>query len=197
ILRIPTSHNAFFIFANAVHDAMENNVYFPNPNPTLVAFATNIAAFAESETKAASKTKGLAAARNAKRMKVKADLRHLADYVQSVAEAQATPAEAIAVIESAFMSVRKPVTRTKAELEARNDEMPGTVELIAKAVSPKATYFWQYSLDQQAWTSAAETMKASTVVSGLQSAQAYFFRFRSLTPMGPRDYSQVVSLLVH
>ncbi|MEO7327411.1 MAG: hypothetical protein ABI193_02455 [Minicystis sp.] len=30
-----------------------------------------------------------------------------------------------------------------------------------------------------------------------KSAQACFFRFRSLTPIGPRHYSQVVSLLVH
>lgn len=125
-----------------------------------------------------------------------ADLRHLADYVQSVAEAHATPTEAIAVIESAFMGVRKPVTRTKTELEARNDEMHGTVELIAKAVAPKATYFWQYSLDQVTWVNAPETMRASTAIGGLQSAQTYFFRFRSLTPGGPRDYSQVVSLLV-
>ncbi len=126
----------------------------------------------------------------------RADLRHLADYVQSVAEAHATPAEAIAVIESAFMRVRKPVARTKAELEARNDEMPGTVEVIAKAVAPRATYFWQYSLDQVTWVNAAETMRASTAIGGRKAAQTYFFRFRSLTPGGPRDYSQVVSLLV-
>jgi len=42
--------------------------------------------------------------------------------VQSVAEAQANPATAAAIIESAFMTVRKLANRTKPELRARNTD---------------------------------------------------------------------------
>ena len=34
------------------------------------------------------------------------------------------------------------------------------------------------------------------MIAGLTALQTYYFRFRALTRTGPRDYSQVVSLLV-
>lgn len=40
-------------------------------------------------------------------------------------------------------------------------------------------------------------MQARTVISGLTSAQTYFFRFYALTRAGDIGFSQVVSLLVH
>ena len=57
--------------------------------------------------------------------------------------------------------------------------------------------FRQYSVDQKVWTNGPETMKASAVISGLTSAQTYYFRFRALTRKTAIDFSQVVSLLVH
>jgi hypothetical protein len=57
--------------------------------------------------------------------------------------------------------------------------------------------YWQYSLDQETWTSAPETMKARQVISGLTSAEKYSFRFRALTRTSEIGFSQVVSLLVH
>ena len=181
-----------------MHDAVVGN---PSLNKTTVdmsLFLADIVAFSDAVAKAANGGKGLVALRNARKVKVLATLRHLADYVQAEAEAQPTFADAVALIESAHFFVRKPATRNKAELEARNVvEMPGSVQLIALAVAVRATYYWQFSLDQLSWSSAPDTMKSSTMITGLQSAQTYFFRFRALTPTGPHDYSQVVSLLVH
>jgi hypothetical protein len=159
-------------------------------------FAADTAALEDAEIKAASKTKGAAAARDARARKVKADLHHLRDYVQSVAETQANPATAVAVIESAFMRVKKAYKRSKPELHARNTDVSGTVELDAKAVAPTATYYWQHSLDQQTWISVPETMQARTSISGLSSARIYYFRFRALTRAGETGFSQVVKLLV-
>jgi hypothetical protein len=197
VLNPPRHNPSLIIFAKAVHDALLGNATFPNPNPTLVVFAADIAAYEDAETKAAGRGKGAATVRNAMRTKVKADLHHLRDYVQSIVEVQASPADATAVIESAFMSVKKASRRAKPELNAKSTGLSGTVALDAKAVAAHATYYWEYSLDQKTWMSVPETLKASTVISGLASAQTYYFRFRALTRGGPRDYSQVVSLLVH
>jgi len=74
-------------------------------------FAADIAAFEDAETKAANRAKGAASLRNAKKKKVKEDLLHLRDYVQSVVETNTTPAAAAALIESAFMTVRSTAVR--------------------------------------------------------------------------------------
>ncbi len=44
--------------------------------------------------------------------------------------------------------------------------MPGSVKLIAKAVATRASYEWQYSIDQKTWTNAPSTLQAKTVISG-------------------------------
>lgn len=195
-LMLPKPNKSLVTFAKAIHDRLSNNPSFPSPTPTLDVLQADIAAFEDAEIKAASKAKGAAAARDARSRKVKEDLGHLRDYVQSVAEAQANPATAAAIIESAFMTVRKSPSRSKPELRARNTDVSGTVALHAKAVSPAAAYYWQHSLDQQTWTSVPETMRAGTVIAGLTSASMYYFRFRALTRAGEVGFSQVVNLLV-
>jgi len=196
-LNAPRTGLALLTYVKAVYDAMLNNPNFPSPTPTLASFATDIAALENAETKAATKAKGSAALRNAKRKKVRDTLNHLRDYVQSVAETQATPAEATAIIASALMSVRKPTSRQKSALSAKNAGTSGSVVVEARAVARQATYYWEYSLDQKTWTIVPETMTSKITLTGLTSAQTYYFRFRALTRAGQRDYSQVVSLLVH
>ena len=73
-------------------------------------FAANIDTLDDAETKAASKAKGAAAFRDDKMTRVKEDLDHICDYVQSVAEAAPSHATAAALIESAFS--RTPRKRT-------------------------------------------------------------------------------------
>jgi hypothetical protein len=196
-LTLPQLNKPLITFARAVHDHLSGNPSFPNPSPPLPQLAASITAFEQAETTAATRAKGAAKVRDAKRQKLKEDLAHLRDYVQSIVETQTNPRDAAALIESAFMSVRKIGKRSKDELSARNGGVSGTVVLDAKAVAPAATYYWHYSLDQESWTSAPETMKAKTVVSDLTSAETYYFRFRALTRAGEIDFSQVVSLLVH
>jgi hypothetical protein len=58
-------------------------------------------------------------------------------------------------------------------------------------------YYWEVSLDQSTWTRLPETMVARTEVVGLTSAQTYSFRFRAMTRARWKDYSPVVSLIVH
>jgi hypothetical protein len=196
-LKAPRLNKALITFSRAVYDALVENPSFPSPNPSMTVFAADIDAFDDAETKAASKAKGAAAFRNAKKKKVKEHLFHLRDYVQSVAESSPNPATATALIESAFMNVKKASTRQTPEISAKNADVSGKVLLAAKAVAPAATYSWEYSADQATWIPVPDTMRARTEVSGLESARVYYFRFRALTRTGLRDYSQVVSLLVH
>jgi len=195
-LMIPKQNKAFITFARNVHDAMENNAAFPNPDPTLAAFKGNIDAFEEAETKAATRVKGASALRDAKKQSVKEDIFHLRDYVQRIVETTASPAAATALIESAFMTVRKQPQRSIPDIRANNADVSGKVTLTARSLARSATYFWEYSLDQSTWTLGSETMHTRTEVSGLTSARTYYFRFRALTPKGAHGYSQVVSLVV-
>jgi GAF domain-containing protein len=196
-LILPELSKPLLTFARAVHGALRDNPAFPSPNPPLDVFAADIAAFEDAETKAASRAKGAASLRDAKKKKVKEDLFHLRDYVQSVVETDTSPAAATALIESAFMSVRKAPKRTSSELSAKNADVSGKALLTAKAVAPVAVYSWEHSLDQSAWTRLPETMRTRTEVADLTSAQVYYFRFRAFTRAGWQDYSPVVSLLVH
>ena len=196
-LMLPGTNKSLITSARAVYNAMLNNPAFPSPNPPLDVFAENIAAFEDAETKAASRAKGSASLRNAKKKKVKEDLDHLRDYVQSVVETNTSPAAAEALIESAFMTVRKVPKRTFPDLSAKNADVSGKVRLAAKSVAPAAVYYWEHSLDQSTWTRLPETMLTRTEVVGLTSAQVYSFRFRTYTRAGWQDYSPVVSLLVH
>ena len=197
VLLLPELNKPLLTFARAVHGALLNNPAFPSPNPPLDVLAADIAAFEDAETKAASRAKGAASLRDAKKRKVKEDLFHLRDYVQSVVETDTSPAAASALIESAFMSVRKVPKRTFPELSAKNADVSGKVRLTAKAVAPMAVYSWEHSLGQSTWTRLPETMRTRMEVADLTSAQVYYFRFRAFTRAGWQDYSPVVSLLVH
>ena len=197
ILKLPEQNKPLLTFARAVHSALLSNPAFPSPNPSLDVFAEDIAAFEDAETKAATRAKGSASFRDAKKKKVKEDLFHLRDYVQSVAETIASPAAAAALIESAFMSVRRSSKRSFADVSAKNADVAGKVVLNARAVAPVAMYSWEHSIDRSTWTPLPQALKTRVEVSDLKSAQTYYFRFRALTREGWQDYSQVVSLLVH
>jgi hypothetical protein len=195
-LMLPVLNKPLLTFSRAVYDALLNNPAFPSPNPSLQVFAADIAAFEDAETKAASRAKGSASFRDAKKKRVKEGLFHLCDYVQSIVETS-NPADATALIESAFMSVRKAPKRTYPEISAKYGDVSGKVILAAKSAAPKAVYRWEHSMDQETWTPLPETMLTRTEVSGLTPGQTYYFRFRAFTRAGWQDYSQVVSLLVH
>ena len=197
VLNFPVQDGPLATFARNVHDAMLNAPALQNSVPTLAAFLADIDAYDAAIQKAKGKGKGTATARIAKRKKVKTDLHHLRDFIQAVAEQAPSPVEAALLITSVFLGIKKLGKANKAELAAKNGTVAGVVLLVAKAVAKTATYFWQVSTDQKNWVSVPETMKAKTTISGLTSAQTYYFRFRAIFPKGSKDWSQIVSLLVH
>ncbi len=147
VLKLPKATQALLALARGIHDAMEGNDNFPSPNPTLPIFAANIDSLEDAETKAATRAKGAAALRDVRKKRVKNDIFHLCDYVQSVVEASPS-GTGTAIIESAFMSVRKVPQRSYPESSFKNADVSGKVVLTAKSVAPTAVYAWEYSADQ-------------------------------------------------
>jgi hypothetical protein len=197
VLKAPKRNKDLITYARAVHGSMLDNPSFPSPNPDLPTFAQSIAEFEDAETKAAGRGKGAAAFRDAKKKRVMGHLSQYQVYVQSVVDASTTPGDAIAVIQSAFMGVRKVAKRSIPELSVKNAGVSGKVLIAAKAADTPAVYTFEYSTDQTSWIALPDLMRCRTELSGLTSACTYYFRFRTFTRTGQQDYSQVVSLLVH
>jgi hypothetical protein len=197
VLNCPRSTKELITYVRGVLVALQGNSSFTSLPLPLTVFAADIVALEEAETTAATRAKGAAALRDAKLAKVKDDLGQYRTYVQSVVLASASTIDAAALVESANMSLRRPTTRNTPELSAKNADVSGKVVLAAKSLGPATVYSWEYSLDQESWTPLPDTRKARTEVAGLTIATTYYFRFRANAPAGLKDYSQVVSLLVH
>jgi hypothetical protein len=194
VLKLPARVKSVGAYAQNIITSCTGNAFFPNPSPPLATLEADLTAFNTAEALVLNRTKGAADSRNAKLATLKADLEHLMDYVRGIADA--TPANAEAIIQSAGMAVRKVPSHVKGPLTATPGSVSGDAKLMAKAVAHRASYEWQYSTDQKTWTNAPTTLQAKTDISGLTPATTYYFRFRGVTKAGEGAFSQVVSLLM-
>lgn len=196
VLRIPAGHGETVSYARCVIKGMTNNSLI-NPTPAEVAvLETETDAYDKAIVAARDGSKAARAKRKAARVKVVTTLKHLLHFVRVAAEARPTPAEAAELIISVGMSIKKVTKRNKAPLRAGHGDISGTVVLDALRVAAVAMYYWQFSLDQESWTSIPQGMKARVVVSGLTPGRVYYFRFQAQTRKGLGDFSQIVSLMV-
>jgi hypothetical protein len=161
------------------------------------AFQRHVDAYATATADAKAKRPDAVTTRTACRAKLMEDLHHLRDAVQAVVETIANPADAAAFIEAMGFKVRRRGVITKLPLRATHGGLSGTVLLKAKAVAEVATYYWQYSLDQETWVDAGDTLTASTLVRGLTPGQTYYFRFRARARTRAIDFCQAFALIVH
>ena len=196
VLKVSKQKKALSPYGRHVVTCMTGNAKVPNPSPALPAITAACKALDISQA-AMPGNKATTTQRDADYLALLLLLHHELDYVNGVAEQQTSPADAEAVITGSGFSVRKGFTRNKDTLAAKYGLASGDVKLVARAVAPDASYYWQWSTDQQTWVSLPETKKASTTVTGLTPATTYYFRFRALTRKGMSDWSQIVSLLVH
>jgi hypothetical protein len=194
VLKLPARKSLVTAFTTSVVNAMTGNASFPSPTPPLATVSADLAAYEAAEALVITRVKGAVVTRNEKYSLLHADLQHLMAYVQVVADG--SPATAQSVIESAGFYIRKTASRIKSGFAALPGDVPGSVKLVAKAVSRRASYEWQLSTDQKTWTNAPVTLQAKTVIVGLTSATVYFFRFRGVTLSGEGAFSQVVQILV-
>jgi hypothetical protein len=147
------------------------------------------------ETATQTRAKGTVEARDGARTTVVSALHDLKAYVQQVSDADRPNAEKI--ITSALMSVRRPPTHTKNDLVAKPGAVSGSVHLVARAASRRASYEWQWSSDGgKTWQTAPATLQARTTLTGLPVAATCQFRFRAVTKTGEGEWGQVIALLV-
>ena len=173
---------------------MSASPYFKAPVPPLATISADNAKLETLQATALTKTKGAAAARNAQRAIVTADLHLLKAYVQSVANADEANAETI--IKSAGFTVRKATPRVKQDLTLKPGKVSGVINAAAKAAVGRASYDWEYSTDGTTWTALPTTLQAKTVLTGQKAGSTVYVRHRVVTKAGVGDWGQAVSMLV-
>jgi hypothetical protein len=194
-LRRPTAVPQLISLGRVIVRAMSGNAWFPAPIPSLAAVQAAINTLDRTETAASSGTRGLKQARNEARTVLVGLLNRLKANVQGVADEN--PDFAVAIIESAGMSVATRRLSPKPALAIRRGRVSGSVHLVAKAVAKDASYEWQMSKDGGAtWLDLPKTLQAKTTVPGLKPAGTPLFRLRAVTRRGVGDWSDPVSYVV-
>jgi hypothetical protein len=194
-LKLPRKVPDLIKYAQAIVTAMTGNANFATPEPTLAAItsATNDLVTAETATQA--RTRGAAATRNAKLATLVQLLEQLKAYIQKTADANME--NGAAIIQSAGVSVKKPVVRAPRTFEAKAGAVSGSVKLVAASAAHRASYEWQYSTDGgKTWQVAPVTLQAKTTISGLTPGATVTFRYRGVTKAGEGDWSQLITFIV-
>jgi hypothetical protein len=196
VKKSPDAHHKFVIFLYFLADHLEGNPSFPNPVPSAAALKNAGDTLATANAKARHGGPAAVADRDQKRRDAEDLVDQYVIYVRATVKAQTTdPVVAATLILSSGLSIKKVARAPKAPLAAKHGRVSTEVDLTARAADRRATYFWEYSLDQKTWTSAPSTLQAKTTIAGLTPGQEYAFRFRVQTRKGMSDYSEVVKLI--
>jgi hypothetical protein len=196
ILNLPEVVPALILFAQVVLKALTGNPHFPTTTPTLAVLEAAINALIAAQNAAQTRVKGAVVQRNAAKKNLVQQLQLLRANVQSTADAD--PDNALAIIESAGMSPRKPMVRKPRVFAAATGATSGTVKLVAASAGARASYEWEYSTDgAKTWTAAPPSIQAKTTIPAMPAGTSVQFRYRSITLKGgAEDWSAPVSLLV-
>jgi hypothetical protein len=193
ILLLPTVLYKLLAFAKTVLGAMSGNPQFSNPSPSLATLGQRITDLEKALDH------GTAGERHAAGEALKETLKHLADYVQTIAENQPGALDLLAVkalVESVGMRLRTVTPRPKLVFSAKYGPAAGSVELTAPASPKRDPHEWQVSTDQLTWASLPSTRGAKTRVTGLPVGVAHHFRHRLLTKAGYTEWSDPTVMLV-
>ncbi len=140
-------------FAQLVVGKMTGNANFPNAATTLSATSAAIAAY-QAALSSSGTTKGLKGLRVTTKGALVGLLQQLRDMVRVVA--MASPENALAIVESAGMVLKRRGSAIKALISVVQGALSGSALCVAKVPfrGVPTTYFWSYSLDQKVWTNA-------------------------------------------
>jgi hypothetical protein len=195
ILSLPPAVPKLITCALGIVTRMTNNPSFASPIPTLAAVQAAIDDLEEAEVIALMRTRGAAAARDAKRAVLVSLLEPLRAYVQTIADAN--PENGPAIIESAGFTLRKIPVMPPRGFKVERGAVSGTVKLVVPATARRAAYDWQYSVDGgKTWLEIVSTLQSRTEVTGLTPLTTTQFRYRTLTKTGRSDWSQPASIVV-
>jgi hypothetical protein len=195
IARYPSTNKAFGPYARNIQNKLTGNTALPNP-PGFATFGAEVDALIAADD-IPHKTPQQTADRDAKALTVHRHIGHIVDYVQGEADKLTSAADAVTLILSAGLDVRKPRSTKKPPLAAKYTGISGEVLLVALAIADGGAYYWEFSLDQHTWTAAPETRFPRTTLRGLTVGQTYWFRVRALTPKGKTDPVGPVDIVAH
>jgi hypothetical protein len=193
-LNEPRTIHEYVTYARFIVERVAADAIFAAPRPPSAELLADVAALEQATVASLSRTVGTKATRLGKKARVHQGLMTLRCYVQQVADA--SPGEQAAIIHRAGMSVKNARGPSKAGFEAKQGPVSGAVRLFARAERTRASYEWQYSLDQRTWLSSPATVRADTTIRGFIPGTRVFFRYRTMTKAGESDWSDVVSLFV-
>ena len=195
VLKLPGPISLLITLVQGILKALTGNPTFPTPNPPLTALSGAANDLQVAETAALTRAIGTIATRNEKRAALLTLLEVLRAYVQSVADA--TPENAISIIESSGLALRKTTVHAPRVFAAKATTLSGSVKLTAPIAGRRAAYRWQYSTDGgKTWVDASETLQAKTTVTGLPVGTTVQFRYRSVIKGGASDWSAPLSMVV-
>jgi hypothetical protein len=184
----------FITHARSILLATSQSSWFPAPVPSLATLEAAIDALEQAEV-ATHTMVGVVPARDRKRLVAKQLFEQLRTYVQTIADAN--PEHAVAIIESAGMTVKGKGGRKASVASARPGEVSGEVIATAPRLRDRDSYEWQMSTDgMKTWGNLPSTKTAKTTVSGLTPGTTVYFRYRIVTNDGPTDWSEPFSVVV-
>jgi hypothetical protein len=195
VLGLPKTVPGLLATADHIVGQVSGNPYFPNPDPPLATIAASIKDLAMAQAATLARTHGATTTRNEKRTVLVTQLGQLHGFVQKVADA--SPAIAASIIESAGMSVRKAPARKPRAFAAMPGPLPGSVKLVAPRAGKTAAYEWEFSVDGgKTWQPVPATLQARTIVTGLVPGATVSFRCRSILRASASDWSLPVTVTV-
>jgi len=196
ILKLPTQVELLVTYAENVVARMTGNPAFTTPVPSLATVTKAIGDLHAAQTAVQARTKGTVAVRDEKRTALVTLLKQLRGYVQATADA--SPDNAISIIESSGIAVRKTAVRKPRVFDALPGAVSGSAKLVAPSAGQRASYEWEYSTDGgKTWVTQPVTMQAKTIVTGLTPGASVQFRYRPVTPKGGEgDWSHSLPLIV-
>ena len=195
-LAFPRRVAALIAVAKAIVQGLTGNPSFPTPDPTVLVLSTAIADLETAEQAVQTRAKGAVATRDQKRAALIALLQREKLYVQKVADSD--PEKATALIQSAGMGAKKAVTHGKRAFAVKQGRLSGTVSVQTVYAGQRSAYEWEFSSDGgKTWQAGPPTTRARTTLLGLQPGTSYSFRARSVTKVGPSDWTQPLVLVVN
>jgi hypothetical protein len=198
VLKLPQRRVPLLLsIARSIVMRMTDNAWFPAPDPPLAEVQSAIDDLTQAATTAATRVLGSVPARDAKREVLVVRLGYLRDYVQAIANANLD--HAVAIIESAGMSVKKVGRPPPPTHRLARGRVSGQVDIVVPSAADRAAYEHQYSLDGgKTWLPLPQpfTNETKVTVAGLPPGATVMFRYRASVKGVVGDWSDVLSIVV-
>ena len=193
VLKLPAAISEFIQFVKAIIKAMAGNATFEALTDKVSALNAKLSALERAETACRTKPPtGTTTTRDLALEQVKADLLNLRYEVQLIANNDAE--NAVEIIESAGMWVKKTNVHQKQKNTAENGILEGSVDLTAEGNGP---HEWRMSTDEIQWITLDATLNSKTTITNLNLGVVYYFRNRRIKGADePNEWSQSVKIRI-